>query len=356
MKTLAVNVDDAMDDIVRQFKGVSDGLKRAVGTSPSSATAEFIDNRMFLPWNQEETDNHNVHHKNLERVHSLSDGDSNYEDLTSSVNSGCHSDNEVNNKGHTSNDNKHIETYTSFDSQVSEQIQKPVRAYSDSSNMSSPNTFEDPTGIPPEWMPTNVSVPLLNLVEKVFQLKRRGWIRRQVLWISKQILQLVMEDAIDEWIIRQINWLRREGFIVQVIHWIQDTLWPNGIFFTKLDGYKGNAGSSQFDKQSSGTGSGKKSGASSFEFQLEASRNASEVKKLLLDGTPSTLVSIIGYKQYRRSARDMYYFLQSNVCVKQLAYAMLEQVIMTIFPELRQLIDDIHEKGRKEQASFTYHL
>jgi len=123
-----------------------------------------------------------------------------------------------------------------------------------------------------------------------------------------------------------------------------------------LDGYKGNGGSSQFDKQSSGTGSGKKSGASSFEFHLEASRNASEVKKLLLDGTPSTLVSIIGYKQYRRSARDMYYFLQSNVCVKQLSYAMLEQVIVTIFPELRQLIDDIHEKGRKEQASFTYHL
>ncbi|CAN6362334.1 unnamed protein product [Urochloa humidicola] len=356
MKTLAVNVDDAMDDIVRQFKGVSDGLKRAVGTPPSSATAQFADNRMSLSWNQEETDNHNLHHRNLETAHSLSDGDSNYEDLTSSVNSGCHSDNEVNNKGHTSNDTKHIEAYSSFDTQVSEQIEKPMRAYSDSSNMSSLKTFDDPTGIPPEWMPTNVSVPLLNLVDKVFQLKRRGWIRRQVLWISKQILQLVMEDAIDEWIIRQINWLRRDDVIVQVIRWIQDTLWPNGIFFTKLDGYKGNPGTTQFDKQSSGTGTAKKSGASSFEFQLEASRNASEVKKLLLDGTPSTLVSIIGYKQYRRSARDMYYFLQSNVCVKQLAYAMLEQAIVTIFPELRQLIDDIHEKGRKERASFTYQL
>ncbi|CAO2140938.1 unnamed protein product [Urochloa humidicola] len=355
MKTLAVNVDDAMDDIVRQFKGVSDGLKRAVGTPPSSATAQFADNRMSLSWNQEETDNHNLHNKNLETAHSLSDGDSNYEDLTSSVNSGCHSDNEVNNKGHTSND-KHIETCSSFDTQVSEQIEKPVRAYSDSSNMSSLKTFDDPTGIPPEWMPTNVSVPLLDLVDKVFQLKRRGWIRRQVLWISKQILQLVMEDAIDEWIIRQINWLRRDDVIVQGIRWIQDTLWPNGIFFTKLDGYKGNAGTSRFDKQSPGTGTAKKSGASSFEFQLEASRNASEVKKLLLDGTPSTLVSLIGYKQYRRSARDMYYFLQSNVCVKQLAYAMLEQVVVTIFPELCQLIDDIHEKGRKEQASFTYQL
>ena len=96
------------------------------------------------------------------------------------------------------------------------------------------------------------------------------------------------------------------------------------------------------------------------------------------------MVSIIGYKQYRRSARDMYYFLQvsktqnpcnlsskmrhhsdlhnindvlqSNVCIKQLTYAMLEQVLVTVFPELRQLIDDIHEKGRKEQASFTYQL
>ena len=139
-----------MDDIVRQFKGVSDGLKRAVGTSPSSATAQFADNRMSLSWNQEEKDNHNLHQRSLESAHSLSDGDSNYEDHTSSVNSGCHSDNEVNNRGHTSNDVKHIKTYSSLDKQASDQIGKPTRAYSDSSNMSSLNTFEDPTGIPPE--------------------------------------------------------------------------------------------------------------------------------------------------------------------------------------------------------------
>lgn len=138
-----------MDDIVRQFKGVSDGLKRAVGTSPSSATGQFTDNRMSLSWNQEETDNHNLPQRNLERAHSLSDGDSNYEDHTSSVNSGCNSDNEVN-RGHTSNDAKHNETYSGLDTQASNQIGKPVRAYSDSSNMSSLNAFEDPTGIPPE--------------------------------------------------------------------------------------------------------------------------------------------------------------------------------------------------------------
>uniref|UniRef100_A0A0D9XPA5 PX domain-containing protein n=1 Tax=Leersia perrieri TaxID=77586 RepID=A0A0D9XPA5_9ORYZ len=350
MKTLAVNVDDAMDDIVRQFKGVSDGLKRAVGTSPSSApTSQLAENRMSLSWNQEEIDNHNLQHRNLTSAHSLSDGDSNYEDPPSSVNSASHSDNELNNSGYGSNDIKLNEAYSGFDTQASQQTEKPTRAYSDTSNMSSLNTFEDPAGIPPEWTPANVSVPLLNLVDKVFQLKRRGWIRKQVLWISKQILQLVMEDAIDEWILRQINWLRRD-----------ETLWPNGVFFTRLDGYQGNASPSKLDKHPPGSGNqsigNRKDSASSFELQLEASRNASEVKKLLLGGTPSTLVSIIGYKQYRRSARDIYYFLQSNVCVKQLAYAMIEQVLMSLFPELRQLIEDIHEKGRKEQASFTYQL
>uniref|UniRef100_A0A453HMY5 Sorting nexin C-terminal domain-containing protein n=1 Tax=Aegilops tauschii subsp. strangulata TaxID=200361 RepID=A0A453HMY5_AEGTS len=184
--------------------------------------------------------------------------------------------------------------------------------------------------------------------------------RKQVFWISKQILQLVMEDAIDDWILRQINWLRRDEVIIQGIRWIQDTLWPNGVFFTKLDGYQGNAGSSQFDKHPSGSADetigNRKSNTSSFELQLEASRNASEVKKLLLGGTPSTLVSIIGYKQYQRSARDIYYFLQSTVCVKQLTYAMIEQVLVTLFPELHKLIEGIHEKGRKEQASFIYQL
>ena len=28
-----------------------------------------------------------------------------------------------------------------------------------------------------QWNPPNVSVPILNLVDKVFQLNRRGWLR-----------------------------------------------------------------------------------------------------------------------------------------------------------------------------------
>lgn len=41
-------------------------------------------------------------------------------------------------------------------------------------------------------------------------------------WISKQILQLMMEDAIDDFLLRQIHWLRREDIIAQGIRWLQD--------------------------------------------------------------------------------------------------------------------------------------
>ena len=39
-----------------------------------------------------------------------------------------------------------------------------------------------------------------------------GPCRRQVFWMSKQILQLMMEDAIDDWLMRQIHWLREGGY------------------------------------------------------------------------------------------------------------------------------------------------
>ncbi|KAK9286453.1 hypothetical protein L1049_014850 [Liquidambar formosana] len=71
-------------------------------------------------------------------------------------------------------------------------------------------------------------------LDKIFQLKRRGWLRRQVFWISKQILQLMMEDAIDDWLLRQIHWLRRDDIIAQGIRWVQDVLWPDGKFFLRL--------------------------------------------------------------------------------------------------------------------------
>ncbi|KAG2703535.1 hypothetical protein I3760_06G142200 [Carya illinoinensis] len=358
MRTLAVNVDDAVDDIVRQFRGVSDGLvRKVVGPSPSNeASSATIRN---LPWNVDEINRHIASHYSVETTSSFSDNDEGHKDENdcreevNSVNaSGWHSDNEVNSKSFPPRVIKHSKEPMNSSSEKRHDLMVksgirgggfPVRSLPLISDQ-----LEDPVGMPPEWTPPNVSVPLLNLVDNIFQLKRRGWLRRQVFWISKQILQLIMEDAIDDWLLRQIHWLRSDEIIAQGIRWIQDILWPDGTFYLRVRNTPSNNDDAEPHQKPFQTtnqfGGSKVSSLVSFEQQLQAARRASDVKKMLFDGAPTALVSLIGPKQYRRCARDIYYFTQSSICVKNLAYEALELLLVSVFPELTTLVRDVHGK------------
>ncbi|KAK3195673.1 hypothetical protein Dsin_026983 [Dipteronia sinensis] len=359
MRTLAVNVDDAVDDIVRQFKGVGFIRKVAGPGSPTNEASSSISSRN-LSWNADEISKHVSRQDTSETLNSFSDNEGDKdgshghkEDRSGAKANGWHSDNELNSKGVSPRVIKWGEESRNFGpekklsldakSELIGQGGLPVANFS-----LSPYHLEDPMGMPPEWTPPNVSVPLLNLVDKIFQLKRRGWIRRQVFWISKQILQLVMEDAIDDWLLRQIYWLRREDVIAQGIRWVQDMLWPGGTFFTRVGNILNEVDNDQSDLTSfnavSQFSGSKVCKPGSFEEQLEAARRASDVKKMLFDGAPTALVSLIGNKQYRRCAKDIYYFTQSTICVKQLAYEILELLIVSVFPELRELLLNLHDK------------
>uniref|UniRef100_A0A0R0JGG8 PX domain-containing protein n=1 Tax=Glycine max TaxID=3847 RepID=A0A0R0JGG8_SOYBN len=229
MKTLAVNVDDAMDDIVRQFKGVSDGLRRKVVGSSSlinegSATSNTTWN---LSWNADEIDKSIPRQSTAESVFSSDneEGEKNNFDRDNidravAQDSGLHSDNALISKGNSSRINicdeesSNLEFDRKHDMVVEARVGNDIPA---TNFILVHGNLEDPVGVPPEWAPPNVSVPILDLVDNIFQLNKRGWIRRQVYWISKQILQLVMEDAIDDWLLRQIHWLRREETVSQGI-------------------------------------------------------------------------------------------------------------------------------------------
>ncbi|XP_073264737.1 uncharacterized protein [Populus alba] len=367
MRTLAVNVDDAVDDIVRQFKDVSDGFMRKVvgSTSPLDETNSSIFNRN-LPWHLDDVNKHVSRQDTLEIANSYSEteechnqGSHDQKGVGSTAEaSGVHSVNELNAKGFPSLVLKHDDEPRALGlekkpvlEEKSERINHGVFSVANSAVASS--HMDDPVGMPPEWTPSNVSVPLLNLVDKVFQLKRRGWLRRQVFWISKQILQLIMEDAIDDWLLRQIYWLRSEETIAFGIRWVQDILWPNGMFFTRARVAQSKDDDDQLNLipfQISQLSGSKVSNKGSFEEQLEAACRVSDIKKMLFDGAPATLVSLIGNKQYKRCARDIFYFTQSTICVKQLAYGILELLIISVFPELRDLLLGLNEKMRAPPA------
>ncbi|XP_058190316.1 uncharacterized protein LOC131307690 isoform X1 [Rhododendron vialii] len=361
MRTLAVNVDDAMDDIVRQFNGASDGLvQKVVGSSTRPHEISPAIPTRILSWNADEISKHLSWQNTAESAQSISDNEEGDKDgirgheevVPSVLDYGWHSDTELNSKGFPPRVIKRGDTFTSLiheKKKVSDA--EPVSASLGRHHVAglqiTSDHLEDPVGVPPEWTPPNLTVPMLNLVDKMFQLKRRGWLRRQVFWISKQILQLMMEDAIDDWLLRQIQWLRRDDVIAQGIRWVQDVLWPDGTFFVRLnaqnetDDFQSNEGSFQTTNRGS-----KVSQPGTFELQLEAARRASDVKKMIFNGAPTALVSLIGPKQYRRSAKDIYYFLQSTICLKQLAYGILELVLVSVFPELRDIVLDVHEKMR----------
>ncbi|KAL7002767.1 hypothetical protein U1Q18_003923 [Sarracenia purpurea var. burkii] len=364
MRTLAVNVDDAMDDIMRQFKGVSDGLMRkVVGSSPSPyETSPAILGRNST-WNADEISRQHLSWQDTtESTKSVSDNDEVDKDGThsheevgpSAEANGWHSDNELNSKCFPPRVVKRNEKFRSFDSErkhdsEEESVSISLHGYPAAGFPATSDHLEDLVGVPPEWSPPNLSIPVLNLVDKIFQLKKRGWLRRQVFWISKQILQLMMEDAIDDWLLRQIQWLRRDDVIAQGIRWIQDVLWPDGSFFMRLNTQR-EIDDCQSNQRSFQTTShrSKVSNPGSFEQQLEAARRASDVKKMIFNGAPTTLVSLIGRKQYRRCTKDIYFFLQSTVCLKQLAYGVLELILISVFPELRDVVLNVHEKMRDQ--------
>ncbi|KAG1367756.1 Sorting nexin-13 [Cocos nucifera] len=67
----------------------------------------------------------------------------------------------------------------------------------------------------------------------------------------------------------------------------------------------------------------------------------------LYEKAPVALVSIVGRKEYERCAQDIYFFLQSSVCLKQLAFDLLELLLLCAFPELDDVVRQCHEE--KEQ-------
>nr|ACN26458.1 unknown [Zea mays] len=189
-------------------------------------------------------------------------------------------------------------------------------------------------------MAPNLSVPLFHLVDVVFQLQDGGWIRRQAFWVAKQILQLGMGDTFDDWLVDKIQLLRKGRIIAFAVKRIEQILWPDGIFMTKHP--KRNSPPPPPGAQSNGMGN-----YLSDEQRIEAAHRANFVRELIIDKAPSPLVSLVGRKDYERCAHDIYFFLQSPVCLKQLAFELLELLVLSSFPELDGTVRKWHED--KEQ-------
>ncbi|KAF6176352.1 hypothetical protein GIB67_011141 [Kingdonia uniflora] len=206
-----------------------------------------------------------------------------------------------------------------------------------------------------EWVPPNLSIPILDLVDVIFQLQDGGWIRRQAFWVAKQVLQLGMGDAFDDWLIAKIQSLGRGSIIASAINRLEQILWPDGIFLTKHPKRQrppqsvNPAQSSPHGGKPTQLSSPQKANGSVVDEQQkeEAARRAKFVYELMIDNAPAALVGLVGRKEYERSAKDLYFFLQSQLCLKQLAFNLLELLLLSAFPDLDDVVKQMHEDKQK---------
>ncbi|KAH7443476.1 hypothetical protein KP509_02G036500 [Ceratopteris richardii] len=333
MRTIAVNVDDAVDDVFRQLKGVFG--------APSSPTRESLSSMDPFKKNSSSVTSSVGHISHLERekLDQFSDDEfvEHPDEESDSLLEGWHSDSEL--QVADSRNNALLQGRIIESGKDTKGVKKRIKRVGSDllPGEALAGQVDEDLGVPPEWSPPKVTVPLLNLVDGIFQLQRRGWLRRQVFWMAKQILQLGMGDAVDDWLVTKVRWMRREDVVSSSIRLIQETLWPGGVFITKVQ--KDGNTSSEVVKPT------RSDQSAIFESQLEASRCAHAVHEVLVEGGPAALVSLVGRKQYTKCAKDIYYFLQSTVFLKQLAYSVLETLVAATFPELTRLIIDIR-KGR----------
>ncbi|XP_058227007.1 uncharacterized protein LOC131335590 isoform X1 [Rhododendron vialii] len=223
------------------------------------------------------------------------------------------------------------------------------------------NAATDPT-LPTEWVPPNLTVPILDLVDVIFQLHDGGWIRRKAFWVAKQVLQLGMGDAFDDWLIEKIQLLRRGTVVASAIKRIEQILWPDGIFLTKhpkrrrpsLSGTtpQSSPHGQPPTPQSSPPGQPPTPKQEGFhqldeQQQKEAEQRAKLVHALMIDNAPAAIVGLFGRKEYEQCAMDLYYFLQSSVCLKLLAFDLLELLLLSSFPEMDYIFRPLHEQKYK---------
>lgn len=194
-----------------------------------------------------------------------------------------------------------------------------------------------------------ISAPLYEIVDCVFQLQTRGFFRRQVFGVARQVLSLVAGDAIDVYLLSRLKLLRQAHTIARLLQSIQGSLWPGGTWFQYLPQHQ----AQQAEQPKQGRTSPRKLWTMQADKYLEPwgppPLDEEEIREavynLLMSQAPSPLVRLVGRSAYISGIEDLFGLLQSSTFVQQLGYGLLHIAVIHMFPELKQFLKKIEREG-----------
>jgi len=272
----------------------------------------------------------------------------------------------------------------------------PLPPLTDTATVAPPSTSKPPP-IPksfPAAAPdledcTGISAPLYEIVDCIFQLQRRGFFRRQVFGMARQVLSLVAGDVIDVFLVNKLRLLRQEHSIARLIHKLQNSLWPGGVWYSYLAGEADQqqeqaemktsldqqASSRTSNNSTTATNKNNSSNTATFKkeegplrpppFLMQSDRYIkpstppppdaeyikATIKELMLTKMTSSLplARLVGKGVYTEGMADLHDMMQSEVFMHQLGYGMLELVLFYVFPELKAMFVTL-EHGVQHQG------
>ncbi|KAK9807024.1 hypothetical protein WJX72_010915 [[Myrmecia] bisecta] len=187
-----------------------------------------------------------------------------------------------------------------------------------------------------------ISSPLYEIVDVVFHLQSRGFFRRQVFGVARQVLSLVAGDAIDEYLLSQLRMLRQEHTLARIIHGLQNMLWPGGAWYQSLPSH-------QQPEPALPRWCTKPEHFMGPEppHPIDADEVREAVWDLLMRRAPPALLRIVGKQVYESGMDDLFEMLQSTAFMHQIGYGLLKILVVNLIPELKPLFRQI-ERGPYE--------
>jgi len=164
------------------------------------------------------------------------------------------------------------------------------------------------------WEDKSLTDPLYLLVEEIFNLNGRGWVRRQATWVGKQLVRITMDDLVKARLNRGVESLLNEQALVSQIDWLTELIWPGGKLF------EGKPPVTTEEKEA---------------LKIEALR-------LLKNSMPVAVRTLLGKEHCMDAMENLFEFLQMDVLLQHFAYSVLDSLVLELFPEL----DLVHTLAR----------
>lgn len=181
-----------------------------------------------------------------------------------------------------------------------------------------------------------ISSPLYQIIDVVFDLRERGFLRRQAFGVARQMLSLVAGSAIDEYLLSQLRLLRQPHTLARLIHALQTKLWPGGVWFQHTDKYM-----QQHPPQSPNRRRAHVTAEHYADVDSPSPLDQEEIQEavysLLVNKAPPVLVRLIGRDCYKHGVDDLFEMIQSRTFIYQLGYGLIKIFVVNMFAELRPL-------------------